>query len=285
MRSLTRILAIVDTRKEISIALNRARMIAKATGVPLVALAPNPHPTEQTKAALEAMLKPLRDEGLDVTGSEQWHGGVIETIIHVRQVERCSLVIKQPKKEHGLKTLISRPEDWNLLRQCRVPILLVRNDTSWMKGRILAAIDACPKDSDHAILNDVILEHAAAIANFTESELHMGSAYPGLMLTGEDTEADARNRYQDNCEKLAEQYEVPTDNIHVKEGPAETFIPELSKEVDASLVVMGTVANTSLKGALLGNTAEQILGMIHTDVLALRPRDLMDPLEKVLGKN
>ena len=157
MRTLTNMLVVVDTRQDSSIALNRATLIARATDTPIIVLAPNPHTSAETQARLDAMIKPLQDEGLNVKGSEQWHNSVVETIIHVRQAERCSLVIKAPQKPHGIAALVSTPEDWGLLRQCRVPVLLVRNSESWMNGRILAAIDGCPNDSNHNVLNDVIL--------------------------------------------------------------------------------------------------------------------------------
>ncbi|MTI12547.1 universal stress protein [Sansalvadorimonas verongulae] len=282
MRTLTKMLVVVDTRKESSIALNRAVLIAKATDTPIIALAPNPHANEASRARLDAMLQPHIDAGLEISGSEQWHNSAVETIIHVRQMERCSLVVKASKEAKGIGSIVSTPEDWALLRQCRVPVLLVKNTASWMGQKILAAVDACPNDSNHEILNNVIMEYAANISGLAEAECHMGSAHPGMMLAGEETEEQTQSLYQNNCLSLADKYDIDSQAIHVDEGPAEVFIPELSKTLGASLIVMGTVANTSLKGALLGNTAEQILQHVECDVLTVKPRDLMDPLENVI---
>ncbi|WP_281648464.1 universal stress protein [Parendozoicomonas sp. Alg238-R29] len=283
MRTLTKMLVVVDTRKSSSIALNRAVMIAKATDTPIVVLAPNPRANAESQAHLDAMVQPFIEEGVAISGSEQWHNNAVETIIHVRQLERCSLVVKATKQDKSITSIVSTPEDWSLLRQCRVPVLLVKNSDSWKGKNILAAIDACPGDSSHEILNNVIMEYAGAISGVAETELHMGSAHPGLMLSGEDTEQEAHDRYESNCIPLATKYGISDENIHVEEGPAEVFIPELSKRLNTSLIVMGTVANTSLKGALLGNTAEQILHHVECDVLTLKPRDIMDPLENVLS--
>ena len=283
MRSLTKMLVVVDTRKESSIALNRAILIARATDTPIIALAPNPHADDASRARLDAMIKPYADEGMDITGSEQWHNSAVETIIHVRQMERCSLVVKATKKASGISSIVSTPEDWSLLRQCRVPVLLVKNTESWVGKKILAAVDACPGDSNHEVLNNVIMEHAANISGLADAECHVGTAHPGAMLSGEETEANTHDRYKEKCIPLAEQYGIGSDHIHVEEGPAEVFIPELSKRLGVSLIVMGTVANTSLKGALLGNTAEQILRHVECDVLTLKPKDLMDPLERVIS--
>lgn len=278
MRTLSRILALVDSRKTSSVALQRARLMAKATDASIVVLATNPVPGQTTQANLEAMMAPLLAEGINVTGSEQWHDSVVNTIIHVQEMEGCDLVVKEPKVESTLMTLIRRPEDWSLLRQCEVPILLVRHDNSWVDGNILAAVDACPRDSDHQVLNNVIMEHATRIADFSEATLYIGSAYPVSILSGENTS----EAYHANCQKMAEKFDHPKDRVLVKEGPAEILIPDLVKAYNISLVVMGTVANSSIKGALLGNTAERILGLIDTDILALRPKDVMEPLEQEL---
>ncbi len=278
MRTLSRILALVDSRKTSSVALQRARLMAKATDASIVVLATNPEPSQTTQANLEAMMAPLLAEGINVTGGEQWHDSVVNTIIHVQEMEGCDLVVKEPKVESTLMTLIRRPEDWSLLRQCEVPILLVRHDNSWVNGNILAAVDACPRDSDHQVLNNVIMEHATRIADFSEATLYIGSAYPVSILSGENTS----EAYQANCLKMAEAFDQPKDRVLVQEGPAEILIPDLVKAYNISLVVMGTVANSSIKGALLGNTAERILGLIDTDILALRPKDVMEPLEQEL---
>ncbi len=75
MRTLTKILVVVDTRLETNIALNRARLLAKATDKPIFAVAPNPRSNSASQASLDAMLAPLKEEGLDVSGQEIWHNG------------------------------------------------------------------------------------------------------------------------------------------------------------------------------------------------------------------
>ncbi len=283
MRTFSKMLAVVDTRKDTCAALERARSIAEQTGMPIIALAPNSHSDESSRTRLNAMLQPLRDAGIEISGSEEWHTSVVQTIVHACQLENCSLVIKDPRKTNNLTSLFFTPEDWTLLRRCRVPVLLARTHAdSWINGRILAAVDACPYDDNHDILNRVILENTAAIAELANAECHIGTAYPGTMLGGRSSVRETRAKYEQNCLPMAARHAIPEENIHVEEGPADSFIPSLAKRIDASLIVMGSVASCNISNELLGNTAEQILGKIETDVLVLRPRDLMDPLETIL---
>ncbi|MCL6268716.1 universal stress protein [Sansalvadorimonas sp. 2012CJ34-2] len=286
MRTLTKILVVVDTRLDTNIALNRARLLAKATDKPVFILAPNPHPSEATQAKMQDMLALLKDEGIDVKGQEAWHNGVVETINHFTELEGCSLVIKAAKKSSMITNVISTPEDWTLLRHSQEPVLLVHHDHSWMNGRVLAAVDACPNDSEHEVLNGVILEYAAAIAGISDSECHIGSAHPGTTLSGDDpiskSSADTHVRYEQQCQPLAKRFAIADEHVHIEEGPAEAFIPTLCKRINASLLVMGTVAHTSLRIELLGDTAEQILNNIETDILCVKPLDIMEPLEKLM---
>ena len=74
MRTLSRILVIVDSRKSSSVTLQRARLLAKATGATITVLATNPWPDTSTQTNLEAMITPFYHEGLDIHSLEQWRG-------------------------------------------------------------------------------------------------------------------------------------------------------------------------------------------------------------------
>ena len=131
MRGVAKILVVIDTRKKKQIALNRAVDIVKATGSKLHVLSANPKPSETSREKLEDLSAKIRDQGIEVHTQEKWSKSLVDTIIHVRQMERCHLVIKDYKPEGGFAELrFSTPDDWNLLRQCRVPVLLVRHDRS-----------------------------------------------------------------------------------------------------------------------------------------------------------
>ncbi len=153
----------------------------------------------------------------------------METISHVAELEGCNLIIKAAKTSTPITNLISTPEDWTLLRQCQEPVLLVHHDNSWMDGRVLAAIDACPNDSEHQVLNGVILEYAAAIAGLSDSECHIGSAHPGTNHSGDDpiskSSADARVRYEQQCQHWPSASPYPTNISMLRKGLQKLLFP------------------------------------------------------------
>ncbi|RRJ84911.1 universal stress protein [Aestuariirhabdus litorea] len=286
MHNIKNILVVVDTRKATHTALKRGKLIAKVTGATLHLLACNKKPDANSQAALDTLVEQVRERGINAEGYEQWHDNVANTVLHLQQSQGCALVIKDAREENELSRAVFAPTDWQLLRRCPCPVLLVKNDRAWENGVILAAIDADASDQDHQILNEVIMSHSHDIAGLANAECHIGAAHPAPMLSSPDPvfqniESLAK-LYRDACTPYITQYKMAEKNLHIGEGPAQSFIPELAERISASLVVMGTVARTGISGAIIGNTAELILDSICCDVLTLKPVDIMEQLEEVV---
>ncbi|MNR62430.1 Universal stress protein E [compost metagenome] len=54
--------------------------------------------------------------------------------------------------------------------------------------------------------------------------------------------------------------------------------------MNAAVTVIGTVARTGLSGALIGNTAEVILDSLESDILVLKPEDIIAHLEELVAQ-
>ena len=286
MRGIQRILVVVDSRKEQQRALARAAQICRAAGnTSLHILAPNPKASQESMAQLEMLAKPLLDEGLDVYLHETWNGSIIDTIIHVRQVERCHLVVKDIKLMTKLQKALGTAEDWSLLRRSRVPILLVQTDKDWHSGTMLAAINADPRDYYHSILNQAILSYACEFAKTFTTDLHVVSAHPTIMQAIQD-HGDGivdKDHYQHHCKEYAVEYKLNEDNFHVRPGPTESLIPAMIEEFDSSLLILGTHARKGINALAIGNTAELLITRVKSDILILQPKHHMIPLERELG--
>ena len=286
MRGISKILAVVDSRKKQQLALNRAIQLCKISGAALHILAPNPHASTESMAKLEALAAPLLADGLEVYLHELWHGTLTDTIIHVRQMERCHLIIKDARPFQPVKNTFKTPHDWSLLRQCRVPVLLVKTDVLWERAPILAAINADPDDYQHGIMNRAILEYTREIAFAYSSEVHLATAYPTTHLAArhyEDGISD-REAYRRRCIEYAHEYQFNEEKLFVEQGPTETMIQKLIQESGARLLILGSHARTGLSAFAIGNTAEQLLTQIDIDILVLQPRHHMIPLERELSR-
>lgn len=286
MQGLRSVLAIVDTRKEQSRALKKAYKICKATGAQLHVLAPNPRIDQTPTNRLQEFVDSQIDSDVDIYLHELWKGSVIESIIHVREMERCELVVKAAKLIRRLQAAFSTPEDWSLLRRCKVPILLVQTVEDWRGQPILAAINADPRDHFHSVLNQAILGYASQFAALFETPLHIASAYPTTMLAIQDHGDGQLDKdfYELQCRHYAQNFPIAEDGTHLSPGPTEKLIPRVLDEIGAQLLVLGTHARTGISAIAIGNTAEQLIHRVTTDILVLQPKDHMQPLERVLGR-
>ena len=73
------------------------------------------------------------------------------------------------------------------------------------------------------------------------------------------------------CELLRPSFELV-------EGRPEQRIPEYAEEIDADVVVLGTVARVGIPGLIIGNTAEDILAQLRCGVLAIKPEHFESPV-------
>ncbi|MFG0289007.1 MAG: universal stress protein, partial [Rhodopirellula sp. JB044] len=55
---------------------------------------------------------------------------------------------------------------------------------------------------------------------------------------------------------------------------------DVADEVEADLMVMGTVCRTGIAGVLIGNTAETVLSDINCSLLALKPEGFQSPVRR-----
>ena len=53
----------------------------------------------------------------------------------------------------------------------------------------------------------------------------------------------------------------------------------LRAQLDADLVVMGTVGRTGIAGLFIGNTAEMVLEQVQCSVLAVKPAGFVSPVQ------
>ena len=286
MQAIRSILVVIEPEHSESLALKRAKLIARATDAHLHLLVCD---KKHEHSALLSLLKAgLQEDGYRVTTEQAWNDSLHETIIEVQQAEGCGLVIKQHFPDSPLKKALLTPADWKLLRYCPTAVLLVKTSTPWAGRAILAAIDVGNSDDDHRSLHNAIIDHGFDIANLAKAQLHVISAHPSPMLSAADPTFQLKEtieeKYREQCRAFQAEFDVDDKHLHIEEGPADVLIPHLVHKLEAAVTIIGTVARTGISGALIGNTAEVILDAVDSDVLVLKPQALMDHLEELATK-
>jgi nucleotide-binding universal stress UspA family protein len=284
MQEIRNILVVMTPNQPEGLALKRAKLIAGVTQSHLHLLVCDKR--GEHGQYLADIAQELKEDGYDVTTQQAWNETFHETIIKVQQAENCGLVIKQHFPENPLKRALLTPDDWKLLRYCPCPVLIAKTNRPWTEGSILVAVDVGNSSGEHRRLHASLISNAFEVANIAKATLHVFTAHPSPMLSASDPTFQLREtieaRYRQQCASFVKEFELDEEQMHIKEGPADVLIPEMAKELDAVVTVIGTVARTGLSGALIGNTAEVVLDAVETDVLVLKPDDVMTHLESQL---
>ncbi|QEG01761.1 Universal stress protein E [Stieleria maiorica] len=178
-----------------------------------------------------------------------------------------------------------------LLRICPCPLWILKPKVHAAFNQVLAAIDLDADDETHLKLNNDILELAYAVARRDQAKLHLVSVWDmwmeqSLRRRAGDAEVDAalakrEAKVRNRLDRLLQPPFEGGDEIevHLQRGQAATNILGVADEIEADLVVMGTVCRTGVAGFLIGNTAENLLSAMKCSVLALKPEGFQSPIE------
>ena len=236
----------------------------------------------ENRKTLEKMAKSLRDEGLDVIVSSVWDQPLDEGIVrHVLRTEP-RMVIKDTHYHSKLRRTFFTNTDWNLVRNCPVPVWLSKPHAWPTSARIIAAVDPDHEHDVSSSLDKVILNEATMLVENLSGELHAFHSYlPSSMhrLSSmdarvpplEELEANIEQHRSAALDELLDDYTVLAQNTHLLAGDASKLLPELATDLDAGLVVMGSIARNMLESVFVGSTTEKVLDKIPCDLLVLKP--------------
>ncbi|MCF1427643.1 MAG: universal stress protein UspE [Shewanella sp.] len=275
--SITVFLSIFDLSYEMTSILSSQEREAMRQGV-----------IDQRTAWLEDIIAPYKSRGLSIDIKVVWHNRPFESIIHFAIEGDYHLIVKSTHSHGKLKAVIFTPTDWHLLRKAPMPVLMVKQHDWSKNGKILCAVNVASEDADHDSLNEKIIKHGLDLAKKFNAQLHLVNGYPGtpVNLAIELPDFDANNftasvkmQHEQRVHYLAETFGIDPAHCHVKEGLPEDVIPELAAELDAELVILGTIGRTALSAALIGNTAEHVIDSLNCDLLAIKPAGYQSPLE------
>ncbi|WP_169303148.1 universal stress protein [Thalassotalea mangrovi] len=230
-------------------------------------------------------------------------------VIKEARAGNYDLVVKAADNE-GLLNRVFGSADMRLMRKCPIPVWLVQQDFAQDMDRqkpkiVLATVDASENYPDQELqtrqdLNLKVIEIAVSIALAEGAELHLLSVWhaeyesgmrgPLVGMAEQDVDKyvdDLKHQHDESLNRmLAHAYKLLGEDVeqYIKpkvislKGAPRKKIAEYARHIDASLVVMGTVARTGIAGFIMGNTAENILLQLHQSVIAIKPSGFVSPV-------
>lgn len=204
-----------------------------------------------------------------------WEKDIVGWVNRLCARSKYEYVVKTGRRSENL---VHTSTDWQLLRECPAPVMIV-SDKKWHRTQpVLAALDLSTKLRAKKQLNHEILAHAKTLADVLDVDLHIIAAIEVPTLLADldlvDPHAyarEARESMAPNIRSLSRVHDLPESDFKTKRGPVEGVIASRAADVRAQVVVMGTVGRKGVKARLLGNTAEEVLRHLKTDVIALKP--------------
>lgn len=209
-----------------------------------------------------------------------WHNRPFEAAIKQVQANGHDLLVKATHRHDKLKSVIFTPTDWHLLRKSPCDVLLVKDHDWPVDGTIVTAVNAVSEDKDHINLNNKVLQHATDMAKVINANVKVINAYPGTPVNiaieipefnSSEYNDSVKAHHDEKTSALAAQFGICEGDCVVEEGLAEDVIPRVSTNLDAELVIIGTIGRTGLSAAFIGNTAEHVIDGINCDLLAVKP--------------
>lgn len=313
MEKLNKILCVVDTTTGEQYAVDRAAWLCGKSGakLELVIVCYNEYLSGERlfdgpslekarkevvdghRAQLESIARPLRDTGLDVTNSVVWDRPLFEGIIRHATAADADLVVKETHYHTSLARALLTNTDWQLIRNCAMPLWLVKPRPVQDRPVFIAAIDPMNEHDKPAALDDEIIVTGKAIAEHCGAELHVfhaydpstavaaatANAYLPVSLPFDELDEQMRETHGKRFYEITGYHDIAEARTHLVSGRTEIELPELAAKLDGTLVVMGAVARNHLKRLFVGATAERTLDKLPCDLLIIKPDWFQTPAE------
>jgi len=208
------------------------------------------------KEALNAIVAPLVDQGVQVTTEVEWDKDWYHAVVRASVKNSADVVLKSSYKHTASQRILNRTSDWTLIRECLCPVMLVKEDTQQDVRKVLAAIDIRTEKDSGENLNQRIINFSQKLLDRQHAEVHFVNAHKDLSSSPD------RNALIRSCG-------VESDKIHIKRGQPEDVIVAKAKKLGANLVVVGTSARSGFSALVNGNTVEKVLDRLECDILSM----------------
>ena len=294
-----KILVVIDPEETRHSALNRIREVPADTALfKVVCYLQGPSNAENAcgfpkkivarKRLLKSLVQPFRAAGYQVETDIKIFYRLYETIIQSAIDFRADFIFKPLRRHGALRRTLFTSTDWNLVRFCPCPLLLVCHANP-IKGKpVMAAVDLMSQDDARGELNKVVLAQTKILSGVLNADMHLVHAYNpvtvplGLSISDpsvcEITEGKKAEQFF-KAQQLTLTCGIPEENFHLREGSAGEVVSRCAAEIDAGVIVVGTVARSGPAGLFIGNTAESVIEKASCDVFIVKQAGFESPIK------
>jgi universal stress protein E len=238
-----------------------------------------------TQRALQRLARVVPEGAARVSVHAEWDYPAHEAIVRrALAIDADLVVIERHSHRLGARLFLTNT-DWELVRACPAPLLLVRGTRPYDGTAVIASLDPFHAHDKPAGLDRTVLGAERNVAVHLGADLHAFHAYlpllaqvpmammqPVPMWLPPEAEQDRTQHIRRTLEKLAASAKIPTSRVHLRMGDVPSELADAARRNRAGIVVMGAISRSGLQRAFIGNTAERVLDELRSDVLVVKPR-------------
>jgi universal stress protein E len=237
---------------------------------------------ESHKSQLDKLAEPMRAHGIDVHVRVRWDYPPHESIVREVLREKIGLLLVGSHPHGLIARLVLTNTDWQLIRSCPCPVLLVKGHQPYDDSPVLISVDPMHANAKPEALDERLLEAGQDFARLFGSPVHVAHFHlPAMALTAgfmvepvpipPEVSAQYLADVTQAFDGLIKPLNLPQSQRHLRAGVATEGLTELAKEIGAGVVVMGAVSRSAIRRIFLGSTAEAAIDRLPTDVLVVKP--------------
>jgi len=232
------------------------------------------HFMDEKQAEMDAFLQTVDLQDVKLNIDVVWERSFERWVIARCEQKSFDMIFKTGNRT---ESVTHSPSDWQLMRHCPDPVMIVGKSPWKSGGTVLAALDL-GSSKEHALkLNEVILSQAFTLAKATNSEVHacysisLPSAVAKLdFFDNADYEKKMKESIDPIISKLIADGGLNKDSIHLVSGNPAKEIVRIIEKTKADVVVLGNKTRISLRGRMLGGTAKNVLYSVSGDVVIVK---------------
>lgn len=237
----------------------------------------------QEEAKLIQLAEQLEAQGGRVSYDVTWNRNVAEGLIRKALRYRADVVIF-PIGRHSQGHYLFRQGDWQLIAECPIPLLLMREQKWAVHPRVAALVDPFHHCDEPQQLDNEVLKGLQALSELLIAEQHVVHSFttiPQAAIFDEHLTVDYAAMQEKVKHKHTEVLQgMVGDNaiLHLEQGDVHVVIPAFAKRESINLLVMGSIARGFLDRFLLGSSVERIVDHVECDVLLMKQPGFVSPV-------
>jgi len=223
----------------------------------------------------------LTQQDLSLNIIISWQEPPVKAISHIIKNTDINLIMKSPKPKQHFKDLFSTGLDHFLIRDCSVPIWMVKAHPWEESIEVLTCLDVEDDSASNRTLNYQILDVGQQMRGLYNAELHLIDCYYGERTsmtidydekTGFKQIKTVKQEHHEMLKEYLKDYQTNDHIVHLIAGTPDDSIPREAKKLNAELTIIGNNKDSNIIDRTFGDTAKRLSDNMPCDILILKPQ-------------